>query len=72
MTGCAVHNKKLVSANTLPLPQVKWQSDAYNLIAVPQVHDIFYLNDDRKHHFYRIIMILKTKRLMDINDWPNT
>jgi tetratricopeptide (TPR) repeat protein len=51
MTGCAVHNKKLVSANTLPLPQVKWQSDAYNLIAVPQVHDIFYLNDDRKHHF---------------------
>ena len=51
VTGCAGHNEKLVSANTLPLPQVKWQSDAYTLIAVPQVHDIFYLNDDRKHHF---------------------
>jgi Flp pilus assembly protein TadD len=49
--GCAVHNEKLMSANTLPLPQVKWKSDAYTLIAVPQVHDIFYLNDDRKHHF---------------------
>jgi len=51
VTGCAGHSETLVSANTLPLPQVKWQSDAYTLIAVPQVHDIFYLNDERKHHF---------------------
>ena len=51
VTGCAGHSETLVSANTLLLPQVKWQSDAYTLIAVPQVHDIFYLNDDRKHHF---------------------
>ena len=77
VTGCAGHSETLVSANTLPLPQVKWQSDAYTLIAVPQVHDIFYLNDDRKHHFlsyFQLVLhtLLKTKRLMGTIVWRNT
>jgi len=50
-TGCAVHTDKFVSVNIQPLPQVKWQIDDFTLIEVPQVSDVFYLNEERKQHF---------------------
>ena len=49
--GCAGNSKKIVSANNAHLPQVKWQSDVYTAIDVPQVKDVFYLNEERKQHF---------------------
>lgn len=52
--GCASNNDLPTSAdiNSTPLtPPLKWQSDDYNLIEVPQIEDIFYLNDDSAQHF---------------------
>lgn len=48
--GCASH--KDISTHTDPITsQINWQSDAYALLDVPQISDIFYLNEDRKQHF---------------------
>ena len=52
--GCASYNDLSTTANTnsTPLtPLLNWQSDDYNLIEVPQIEDIFYLNDDSAQHF---------------------
>ena len=52
--GCATHNDLSTSVDTKStpiLPHVNWQSDDYRLIEVPQVEDIFYLNDDNAQHF---------------------
>jgi hypothetical protein len=49
--GCAGHTDQIVSANIQPSAQVNWQNANYTLIDVPQVNDIFYLNEDRKQHF---------------------
>jgi Flp pilus assembly protein TadD len=54
MTGCASQNDLSVSTDFkfIPMaPQINWQSDAYALIGVPQVDDIFYLTDESKQHF---------------------
>jgi Tfp pilus assembly protein PilF len=54
MFGCANHKGLPSSAEIKPAPlapQLNWQSDAYTLIDVPRVHDIFYLNDHSKQQF---------------------
>jgi tetratricopeptide (TPR) repeat protein len=53
-TGCATHHGVSSSADinsTASALHIDWQSDAYTLIEVPQIKDVFYLNDDRKLHF---------------------
>ena len=52
--GCANHENLSISADhqlTSIVPHLTWQSDAYTLIEVPQVEDIFYLNEPSKQHF---------------------
>jgi Flp pilus assembly protein TadD len=54
MTGCANQKNLSIPADnqsTSTLEYINWQSDAYTLIEVPQVKDIFYLNEASKQHF---------------------
>jgi hypothetical protein len=60
--GCAGYADKFVSVNIQPLPQLKWQSDEFTLIKVPQVNDIFTLTKIEKNIFYPSTTTLKTKR----------
>jgi hypothetical protein len=60
--GCAGYADKFVSVNIQPLPQLKWQSDEFTLIKVPQVNDIFTLTKIEKNVFYPSTTTQKTKR----------
>jgi hypothetical protein len=54
MTGCANQKNLSIPADNQSistLEYINWQSDAYTLIEVPQVKDIFYLNEASKQHF---------------------
>lgn len=53
-SGCAVNaDVNLQSQNQLikPTPFVQWRSDAFKLVEVEQVEDVFYLNQERQTHF---------------------
>lgn len=52
--GCASHGDLSSSVDTHPTliaPELNWQSNDYTLIDVPQVDDVFYLNNKSAQHF---------------------
>jgi hypothetical protein len=60
----------LISADnqsTSTLEYINWQSDAYTLIEVTQVKDIFYLNEASKQHFKPSITNFKFRLSMGIS-----
>ncbi|PKH00484.1 hypothetical protein [Paraglaciecola sp. MB-3u-78] len=74
ITRCATHHGVSSSADINSTPSalhINWQSDAYMLIEVPQINDVFYLNKDNKQYFYGFIMPQQIKVLVVTNDWLN-
>ena len=54
LTGCAdTVDLSLQTPPTLveQTPVVQWRSNSFQLVEVPQVQDIFYLNKERQKHF---------------------
>ena len=52
--GCASYNDLTTSADNHSLlmsSHLNWDNDAFTLIEVPQIEDIFYLNDKSQQHF---------------------